>query len=153
MKTNTSDNNSPKIQMLLTYAGAFPFVFFAICILFDIRNLPLFGNVIHSTTIYGLIIASFMAGAHWGQQLYLKSKPKLLLQVSSNINAIVLWIGYLNLYSKSFIFILILSFYISVKVDYLLYQNALIKREYFIFTRIPATIIVIVSLLITRIYI
>ena len=153
MKTNTSDNNSPKIQMLLTYAGAFPFVFFAICILFDIRNLPLFGNVIHSTTIYGLIIASFMAGAHWGQQLYLKSKPKLLLQVSSNINAIVLWIGYLNLYSKSCIFILILSFYISVKVDYLLYQNALIKREYFIFTRIPATIIVIVSLLITRIYI
>ena len=153
MKTNTSDNNSPKIQMLLTYAGAFPFVFFAICILFDIRNLPLFGNVIHSTTIYGLIIASFMAGAHWGQQLYLKSKPKLLLQVSSNINAIVLWIGYLNLYSKSFIFILILSFYISVKVDYLLYQNALINREYFIFTRIPATIIVIVSLLITRIYI
>lgn len=153
MKTNTSDNTSPKTQMLLTYAGAFPFVFFAICILFDIRNLPVFGNIIHSTTIYGLIIASFMAGAHWGQQLHLKNKPKLLLQVSSNINAIVLWVSYLNLRPESFIFILILSFYISLKVDYLLYQNDLIKREYFIFTRIPITIIVIISLLITRIFI
>ena len=87
MKADISNSISLKLQMLLTYAGAFPFVFFAICIFFDIQNLPIFGNVIHSTTIYGIIIASFMAGAHWGQQLYIKNKPKLLLQIFlSSIN-------------------------------------------------------------------
>jgi hypothetical protein len=153
MKVNISDNSSSKTQMLLTYAGAFSFVFFAICVFFDIQNSPIFGNVIQSITIYGLIIASFMAGAHWGQQLNLKDKPKLLLQITSNINAIVLWIGYLNLSSQNFIFILILSFYISLKVDYSLYQNALIKSGYFLCTCIPVTIIVIISLLIMRFYV
>lgn len=153
MNSNISPKSSSKIQIFLAYAGAFPFVFFTICTVCNIKSIVVFGSVVNATTIYGLVIASFMAGAHWGQQLSLKDKPKLLLQITSNINAIVLWIGYLNLSSQNFIFILILSFYISLKVDYLLYQNALIKREYFIFTRIPVTIIVIASLLITRIFI
>lgn len=153
MKNNGLEKTSLKTQIFLTYAGAFPFVFFAICILFKIQNLPIFGDVIHSTTIYGLIIASFMAGSHWGQQLNLNKKPKFLLQLTSNTNAIVLWVGYLNFNPENFIFILILSFYISLKVDYLLYQDAIIKREYFVLIRIPVTITVIISILIIRIFI
>ena len=60
-----------KIFPYLTYAGAIPFIFFAVCLVSDIQELPFLGSVKKILSVYGLVISSFLAGAHWGQHLHM----------------------------------------------------------------------------------
>lgn len=135
----------------LTYAGAIPFVFCAVCLGFEIHQVPVLGSVKTILSIYGLVISSFLAGAHWGQHLHInKSQWVRFLPIFSNVIAVLLWLGFLVLSFKMQMAIFIAAFVVLLIIDHRLFQMDIITRHYFQ-TRFIVTAIVIVSLIISGI--
>ena len=140
-----------KIFPYLTYAGAIPFVFCAVSLSFDIQILPLLGSIERILSVYGLVISSFLAGAHWGQHLHInKSQWVRFLPIFSNVIAVLLWLGFLVLSFKMQMAIFIAAFVVLLIIDHRLFQMDIITRHYFQ-TRFIVTAIVIVSLIISGI--
>lgn len=141
-----------RIFPYLTYAGAIPFVFCAVCAVLGIQQLPLFGSVEKALTVYGLVISTFLCGAHWGQHLHLNEGPWVrTLPVLSNMLAVLLWIGFLTLSFKMIIAMLIAAFIILLIIDHRLFLVDLITHHYFQ-TRLFVSSIVIFSLIISGIF-
>lgn len=135
------------LDIYLAYFGLTPFVFFSLCLILGYSDFLIFGNIIKAISLYGVVIASFMAGTHWGRQINLEpSFTKTLLQVASNLNAIIIWIGYLNLDPKDFILLLIAEFLVLLKIDYYFFKLNLISSKYFKYIRLPITLCVVISL-------
>ncbi len=135
----------------LTYAGAVPFVLCALCLSFHIQSLPLLGSIERILSIYGLVISSFLAGAHWGQHLHLnKSQWGRFLPIFSNLIAVLLWLGFLGLGFKMQMVMFATAFVVLIIVDHRLFQMGIITRHYFQ-TRLIVTASVIVSLIISAI--
>lgn len=61
--------NQKHLYFYLAYAGAIPFLLCAILFAFKIQKIPILGNLQTVISTYSLVIASFMAGTHWGQHL------------------------------------------------------------------------------------
>jgi hypothetical protein len=142
----------PRLSPCLSYSGSLPFVFCALCFTLDARVIPFIGNTDQVLSVYALVIASFIAGSHWGQHLYLNGKWGLYLPTSSNINAIFLWISFLILPFKLLLIVFIISFLASLFIDKKLFQEKCISLEYF-YTRTFVTIIVISALIISGVYV
>ncbi|MDX1738198.1 MAG: DUF3429 domain-containing protein [Alphaproteobacteria bacterium] len=136
------------LYSILVYAGAIPFAFCAALLVFSVQELPLLGPVEEVLTIYGLVIASFMAGVHWGQHLDIYGAWKRVLPILSNVIAIALWVGFLTLGLKGFIILLVAIFTVLLVVDHRLFQDDVISRHYFQ-TRFFISSIVILSLLVS----
>ncbi|MBY7734546.1 DUF3429 domain-containing protein [Francisella philomiragia] len=135
------------LDIYLAYFGLTPFVFFSLCLILGYSDFLIFGNIIKAISLYGVVIASFMAGTHWGRQINLEpSFTKTLIQVTSNLNAIIIWIGYLNLDPKDFILLLIAEFLVLLKIDYYFFKLDLISSKYFKCIRLPITLCVVISL-------
>ena len=132
----------------LTYAGAIPFVVGAFCLGIDIKILPVFGPVEQIISVYGLVIASFLAGIHWGQHLNATGSWKRILPILSNGAAVALWIGFLLLPFQALTGLFMLAFLFFLAIDYRLFQQALILPDYFR-TRCIVSIIVIASLVVS----
>lgn len=141
-----------KTYPYLTYAGALPFILCAACMVFDISSLPLLGEVKQILSIYTLLIASFMAGSHWGQHLHLEPRWATYLSLSSNLVAISLWLSFLVLPFAAFIITGSLIFTILLAIDAVLKRNRSIISEYFK-TRCTVTIVVVASLIISVIFV
>ena len=140
-----------KIFPYLTYAGAIPFVFCAVCLSFDIQSLPLLGSIERILSVYGLVISSFLAGAHWGQHLHInKSQWVRSLPIFSNVIAVLLWLGFLVLSFKMQMVMFATAFVVLIIIDHRLFQMDIITRHYFQ-TRFVVTAGVIVSLIISGI--
>ena len=138
-----------KIFPYLTYTGAIPFVFCAVCLGFDIQQIPLLGSVKTTLSIYGLLISSFLAGAHWGQHLHInKAQWRLALPLFSNTVAILVCIGFLVLSFKMQMVMFVAVFVVLLMIDHRLFQINVITRHYFQ-TRFFVSAIVIVSLIIS----
>ena len=142
-------NTMKKPSPYLTFAGAIPFVLGAVFITIDIDAIPVLGNTTDILSIYGLVIASFMAGAHWGNHLSLADDNTwaVKLPIFSNIIALALWLGFLTLSSAGFIWLLVAGFISLLMIDYGLHQAHIISNEYFRVRRY-VTIIVVVALII-----
>lgn len=140
-----------KHYIYLTYAGSLPFVFCAILLLLNINTIPILGNVELILSVYSLVIASFMAGSHWGQHLNISNKWRLYLPSFSNINAVILWISFLVFPFQILMYIFMLSFLLLWWIDKKLYNDNIIEKEYF-YTRCFITFIVILSLIISGVY-
>jgi hypothetical protein len=141
-----------KIFPYLAYAGAIPFAFCALCLVLGIQQLPLIGSVEKALTVYGLVISTFLCGAHWGQHLYINEGPwARALPILSNIITVLLWIGFLTLSFKLIIAMLVAAFVILLIVDHRLFLVDLINHHYFQ-TRLFVSSIVIVSLIISGIF-
>jgi heme/copper-type cytochrome/quinol oxidase subunit 2 len=136
----------------LTFAGTIPFVLGAIFITVGIDVMPVLGKTEHVLSIYGLVIASFMAGAHWGNHLGLADDNRwaVKLPVFSNIIALALWLGFLSLSTISFIWLLVVGFIAMLVIDYGLHNSQIISNDYFT-VRKYVTLIVIVSLIIAAV--
>ncbi|AJI53796.1 DUF3429 domain-containing protein [Francisella philomiragia] len=135
------------LDIYLAYFGLTPFVFFSLCLILGYSDFLIFGNIIKAISLYGVVIASFMAGTHWGRQINLEpSFTKTLIQVASNLNAIVIWIGYLNLDPIDFMLLLIAEFLVLLKIDYYFFKLELISSKYFKYIRLPITLCVVISL-------
>ena len=142
-------NTMEKPSSYLTFAGAMPFVLIAVFITIGIDAIPVLGNATDILSIYGLVIASFMAGAHWGSHLSLADDNTWVvkLPIFSNIIALALWLGFLTLSSAGFIWLLVAGFISMLMIDYGLHQAHIISNEYFRVRRY-VTIIVVVALII-----
>ena len=133
----------------LTFAGAIPFVACAFLLIVDVVTVPMLGSVIDVLSAYGLVIASFMAGAHWGNHLDLADDNKwaIRLPLYSNIIALGLWLGFLILSASSFIWLLVIGFISLLVIDYSLHRAQIISHAYFK-VRQYVTAIVVISLVI-----
>ena len=140
-----------KIYHFLTFTGALPFIMCAICYVLDIKIVPYLGVTDDILAIYSIIIATFLAGSHWGQHLSLTNKWASILPIISNIVAVSIWFFYLILSFKALIISLIVIFLGLLGVDYYLKQDNVISREYFQ-TRLKVTSIVIIMLVISVFY-
>jgi|TARA_B110000483_G_scaffold145435_1_gene173535 hypothetical protein len=139
--------NSP----YLTYAGAIPFIFCAACLIADIQQLPLLGSVEKILSVYGLVIASFLAGAHWGQHLHInKSIWERYLPILSNTIAVWLCFGFLAFSFKILMAVFVAVFAVLLIIDHRLFRMDLITHHYFQ-TRLFVSVIVITSLIISGI--
>ena len=136
----------------LTFAGAIPFVAGAIFITMGIDAIRVLGATTQVLSVYGLVIASFMAGAHWGNHLGLADNHPwaVKLPVLSNIIALLLWLGFLSLSTTGFIWLLIIGFICLLLIDYGLRRANIIDSKYFM-VRQYVTLIVVVSLFVAAI--
>ncbi|WP_201548615.1 DUF3429 domain-containing protein [Psychrobacter sp. Pi2-1] len=133
----------------LTFAGATPFVACAFLLMVDVVTVPMLGSVVDILSAYGLVIASFMAGAHWGNHLDLADDNKwaIRLPLYSNVIALCLWLGFLILSASSFIWLLVVGYISLLVIDYSLHRAQIISDVYFKI-RQYVTAIVVVSLVI-----
>ena len=133
----------------LTFAGAIPFVACAFLLMIDVVTVPVLGSVVDILSAYGLVIASFMAGAHWGNHLDLADDNKwaIRLPLYSNVIALGLWLGFLILSPSSFIWLLVIGFISLLVIDYSLHRAQIISHAYFK-VRQYVTAIVVISLVI-----
>jgi hypothetical protein len=140
-----SKEELPIGQVWLTFAGSVPFVSGAILLALGIETLPGLGDVLPALSLYGLVIASFMAGAHWGQQLTTQAPWTVRLQAVSNLTAIGLWLLFV-LASPSLVLLgLMLSFLLTLWVDRALLHEQLISQAYWR-VRVAVTQVVVVAL-------
>ncbi len=117
-----------KRLMMLPLAGVIPFAGGAVLLL--LGQSSLFGlNVQNMVLSYGLLIASFMAGVHWGQ--YLSGvRTRIDLLVSSNGVALAAWGGYLLLPKLHFCLLLIVLLISLNAIDGHLHEQGAIDRSY-----------------------
>lgn len=141
----------------LAYLGALPFVACTLLLLSDIGQLAVIGDLHRVLSSYGLAIASFMAGVHWGQGLGWagvgagkrdtapSDKYTALLGLLSNVATLIAWFAYL-LFSHSFLYVALIAVFVSLLlVDLKLYRSGLLSRPY-ILTRSIVTALVVISL-------
>lgn len=130
---------------MLVYFGAIPFMFGAACLMVGVTDLPIIGPTDTMIAIYGLVIATFLSGIHWGQHLGREDKWRSILPITSNINAVLLWISYLLLPPQLFFCVLMISFLTSLLIDYFLYKHDILSKSYW-HHRIIVTFIVCISI-------
>ncbi|QIW10866.1 DUF3429 domain-containing protein [Francisella sp. LA112445] len=134
------------IDLYLGYLGLIPFIFLTVCLTYN-YDFSIFGNNSKAICSYGLVIASFLASTHWGRQMNLADpSKKLILTISSNINVIAIWLAYLSLDAKTFVFVLAIEFLVLLKIDYYIYKAKLTEYRYFFCIRLPITTIVVILL-------
>jgi len=120
-----------RLSPYLTYAGVLPFVICAVSLVFNLTTIPFLGDIKQVLSVYALVIASFVAGSHWGQHLKLNNKWGIYLPVFSNVTAILVWIGFLVLPFKLIIVTFIITFMALLGIDKKLHQHDLISARYF----------------------
>lgn len=130
---------------ILIYGGALPFIIGAILIVFGVETIFLLGDIKQAFSAYGLLIVSFIAGTHWGQQVASKDEMTINLFVTSNIIAIAVWLSYVMAPFTLFVILLMLYFAILLAIDYVLFSNLEISKSYFVARNI-ITIIVCIAL-------
>ncbi len=135
------------IYSLLAYLGTLPFIASAALLAFGVESLPLLRNVLHIVEIYGLVIASFMAGVHWGQALSATTPPPIPLFLSSNIAALTLWGMYLWGTGIAFVWVLVAVFIALLWVDHRLHLKGMLSAGYYAL-RLRVTGIVCLALLV-----
>ena len=131
----------------LTFAGTIPFIACAFLLMIDIETVPILGSVADILSAYGLVIGSFMAGAHWGNHLGLDDDNKwaIKLPIYSNVIVLGLWLGFLILSASSFIWLLVIGFISLLVIDASLHRAQIISHAYFK-VRQYVTAIVVISL-------
>ncbi len=140
-----------KLYRYLPYAGTLPFIACTVCLCAGIGQLPMLGSVQTLLSVYGLVIAVFMAGAHWGQHLPMQQGGLAsTLAIISNVVALSLWLGYIFLGFGMLVVLLVATFLLLLLVDYRLALAQVISQPYW-HTRLGVTAIVIVSLIVAGI--
>ena len=136
----------------LTFAGTIPFIACAIFITLGVDSLSVLGKTSDILVSYGLVIATFMAGTHWGNHLSLADDNPwaVKLPIFSNVITLMLWFGFLALPTNSFIWLLIVGFISLLVIDYALNRANIIAGKYFK-VRKYVTLIVVISLVIAGI--
>ena len=136
----------------LTFAGTIPFILCAVFITVGIDAVRVLGETTEVLSAYGLVIASFMAGAQWGNHLSLADDNPwaLKLPILSNIIALGLWLGFLSLSTVGFIWLLVVGFISLLIIDYGLNDAQIISDSYFK-VRKYVTLIVVVSLIVAAV--
>lgn len=113
----------------LTYLGLLPFFALLLMILTYPVNSNLYTYSLSMFKSYGLLIATFLAGSHWG--INLNSDVNLHLPFLSNLILIFIWLSYTFLSSFYFIISLLFVFNILLLIDKKLLLESIISYAYF----------------------
>lgn len=143
--SNSSQYSISTLHYALTFAGAVPFIVAATLTLLGVSALPWVGPVVSAVMVYGVIIASFMAGSLWGLQLALPRPTRLMLAFGSNVFAVGLWLAYLSGNIPLMLIGLIVVFIALVLIDVCLNVADIISRQY-LYLRAVVTAIVVCCL-------
>lgn len=135
-----------KVYPYLTFLGTIPFLFCAACLMYETEQLPLLGPVKMVMSTYALIIASFLAGSHWGQHFLLGECWSRSLPIWSNVIAVVLWFCSLTLGFQGQMWLFSAVFLALLAIDTLLFKEKVIRGQYFTI-RCLATAVALVSLI------
>jgi len=133
------------ITRLLATLGAIPFVACAVLPLVGVTELPYLGDTGTIAAAYGLTIASFMAGVHWGTALNVTTTLPVNLYVTSNVVAVAAWLSFLLVSLSITLAMLSILFAYLLYIDFRLRRAGLIDQSYWN-TRLAITGIVIVCL-------
>lgn len=135
------------LTKVLAFSGAVPFIFGAFLLLNGISSLPMLGSVAKLVLTYGLVIVSFMAGAHWGQNLSgIEGTTGLFWK--SNFLTVSAWLAFALLKPSTFAVVLILIFATLYWIDRRLAFEGVISKSY-LKTRLAVTGLVCLSLALT----
>ena len=129
------------LAQCLTYAGVLPFLGAAIMPAVKSNFLGL--NYDSVILTYGAVIASFVAGIHWGIHLF--KDPPLNLFIHSNIAALLAWCAVMVAHPANTVILLICFLYLIV-IDRQLWKAGVIEKWY-LRTRLIATTLVLLALL------
>jgi|TARA_R110002126_G_scaffold201791_4_gene349334 hypothetical protein len=131
------------LAKILTYSGILPFIACAVYVVFadDIPFVQI--SAMDVLLAYGAIIASFIAGIHWG--IYLFKDAPLNLFIHSNVIALLAW-GSLLFPPLMSAGILILCFGYLLVIDRSVFQAG-IYEDWFYQLRLHASCAVIGSLM------
>ena len=136
-----------RLYSVLTYAGALPFIACAALPFLGIDEWRNVGSVEFIARLYGLAIASFVAGSHWGTYLYNREASPSNLFLTSNAVVLAAWFAFLFTIPVMTQFVLLLSFLYLLFVDYNLHKAGLTTTFYFR-TRAYVTLIVCACLIV-----
>ena len=137
--------NTP-LTRLLAAAGAIPFLIGAFAPVLGIELMTRRGDVEAAVLAYGLAIASFMAGVHWGTALNASRSLPVNLYISSNVIAVAAWFVYLFASATAAALMLAGLFAVLLGIDWKLRQAGAIDNDYWQ-TRLWVTVVVIACLL------
>lgn len=142
-----------KLTLILGYLGTLPFVFIGTLLFlnfeFSIYHYPIDERFLESAiSLYALIIASFLAGTHWTHHVINNKQFTKNIAIISNVIVVFLWIAYLLITYKMYIFVISVCFVVLLAIDKLLKNNSIISDTYFNL-RYFATLIVLLSLLLS----
>ena len=129
------------LAQCLTYAGVLPFLGAAIMPAVKSNFLGL--NYDSLILTYGAVIASFVAGIHWG--IYLFKDAPLNLFIHSNIVALLAWCAGLVSHPANTVILLICFLYLVV-IDRQLWKAGVIE-DWYLRMRLIATTLVLFALL------
>ena len=138
-------NRTPSITRLLASLGAIPFIACAVLPLAGVTELPYLGATATIAAAYGLTIASFMAGVHWGTALNTTAGLPVNLYITSNVVAVAAWLSFLLVSLSLTLVVLSILFAYLLHIDYRLRCAGLIDQAYWN-TRLSITGTVIVCL-------
>ena len=132
------------------YGGCIPFILLAILLVFEVNLLPCFGETTQVLQAYGLVIASFMAGIHWGQYISGVNDFSIYLPITSNIIALLVWVSFLLMPIEWNLITLIFVFTLLLLID-LIFIEKKYRSQLYLCSRIVVTTLVLFSL-ITSLY-
>ena len=144
-----SGNN---IKYALTYLGLLPFFLLSSYIIISPDPVIINSHAISLFKSYGMIIAIFLSGCYWGQQLSMTGIMAFNLAIISNALTIFIWLSYSFLPDKYFFFLLIAVYSLLLLIDKILLSQSIINKIYFK-TRFYVTICVNIMLLIIMVHI
>ena len=142
---STSLSTLPLLQRLLPILGAIPFVAAATLLSMGTTEMPWGGTVVTMVRTYGVVIASFMAGVHWGQHLSLDKPTRSILAILSNAAALLVWAVFLSAGEQAIIITLALVFIALLVIDLWLSGKGVISIPY-LQIRALVTAVVVASL-------
>ena len=131
-----------RLYAVLAYSGTLPFAACALLLAAGIPTITGIGSWAEIAAGYGLAIASFMAGVHWGTYLHQPPCGPLNLLLTSNAITIAVWIAFVfapvavSLTVTGFAFLLLLA------VDYQLAGAGLITPAYLALRRTVTFVVV-----------
>lgn len=132
----------------LMYVGTIPFVSGALILFVLPESSDWIALVQQALAVYALVIGSFMAGVHWGQQISLAPVWQRSLMFFSNAIALALWLGFLLLPFQFLMLLFVAAFSLLLVIDYGLAGDGHITRGYF-FHRTAVTAIVCTALIVS----
>lgn len=135
----------------LVVGGMIPFLVSAGLLIAGVNTVPVLGAVSNILSSYAVVIASFMAGAHWGQHLDFRGKWAVRLPIFSNLTAVGVWLVFLLCPFREQLFLYAGVFALLLWVDQKLYVIGFIRRDYFSL-RCVATGVVVTTLLVVGVW-
>lgn len=105
------------VYQTLTYAGALPFLACALLPFAGITELGPLGAWDQVLVMYGLAIASFLAGTHWAFELARPGSFALSLFIVSNVLVLAVWLAALVAVPAIALAVQCIAFLVLLRVD------------------------------------